>query len=218
MDPAADRRLHLAAELVDPVCIDRARRGSLGYRDLAGIAVDRGGGCINDRNNAPDTALGLAGFIENDDCAAQVYGMAAQPVFAAVFDRGYRCEIKTAVDTFERIADRLLPRYIGSYQLAAGRDVLRPPAEEIIQHSDRVAVGDQRLGKMRADKAGSPSDQISGHRSSLPGRVAEARRWFMSEGIVARVPFLPGHTAPLNATDPFKAEAMAHWTAAANAA
>ena len=168
VNPAADRRMHLAAELVDAVGIDRARRGLLGYRDLAGVAVDRRRGRINDWNAAPGAALGLADFVKNGDCAAQVYGMTAQPILAAGFDRGDRGEMKTAIDALQRVADCFLPRHVGPHQLDARGQVLGPPAEEIIQHPDRVTVRDQRLGQMRADKASPAGDQVSGHRSPCP--------------------------------------------------
>ena len=169
VNSTTDRSMHLAAKLIDPIRIDRVCRSLLGYRDLAGVAVDRRGGCVNDRNNAPGPALDIAGFVKNGDRAAQVYGMAAEPVFAAVFDRGYRGKMKTAVDALQRVTNRFLPRQIGPDQLDTGWQVLGPPAEEIIQHPNRVAIRDQRLRQMRADKAGSAGDQISGHPSPLHG-------------------------------------------------
>jgi hypothetical protein len=59
------------------------------------------------------------------------------------------------------------------------RDSLRAPRRQIVEYDDTVAIGEQRIGNMRADEAGASGDNRSecwhlGFASRAP---RTARRW-----------------------------------------
>src|SRR4051812_14756000 len=103
--------------------------------------------------------------------------MAEQPFLAAILDRSDRGEVKTAIDTVKRIPDGFLLRHIGPDQFdAGGWQILRSPAEEIIQNPDPMTVCDQRLCQVRADKTGSAGNQIACHCSETAPSFTQRSR------------------------------------------
>ena len=82
-----------------------------------------------------------------------------------------------SIDTVKRIPDGFLPHHIGPDQIDAGaRQVLRSPAEEIIQNPDPMTVCDQRLRQVRADKTGPAGNQIASHCSETAPSFTQRSR------------------------------------------
>ena len=85
--------------------------------------------------------------------------------------------MKTAIDAVQRISDCFLPRHIGPDQLdtGGGRFSARP-LKKLSSTLTAMAVCDQRLRQMRADKAGSAGNQIACHCSETAPSFTQRSR------------------------------------------
>ena len=124
------------------------------------IAVNGGRRRINHRNCPAARSPRL---VKNVDCAGLIDLVGAQRFEVALFDRGNRSEVETAVDTVERAPDNFGVGDIGFDEFDRANEVVAIAAREVVEDPHRVPVVKQRLDEVRTYKPGAAGHQITSH-------------------------------------------------------
>ena len=110
---------------------------------------------------------------------------------AQVVDRaGQRGEVEDRVDLavdVDVLGDVVLDELEA---LVAGEvaDVARVAGEQVVERDDRVPVGQQAVGEMRADESGAAGDQDARHSDALHHRSVDSRARRSRHGFTGRRP------------------------------
>ena len=77
------------------------------------------------------------------------------------------------VEPLDRLPELLRVEDVDAPKLGGGGDVLLPTGREVVDHEQRGAVGEERVGYVRADEPGASGDHDT---SRLPGHVRNTAR------------------------------------------
>ena len=140
----------LARELAHAVGRAGSGRGRLRCRDDRRPAVHAARRCEHDA-----TGTGIAGGGEHRERAVCVHPVGRERIGDRPRDRPERGEVEHDVDVGDRFGDR-----IGVVDRRHGEDggvgnVVTSTGREVVEHTHRVAVGDEPIDQVRTDEAGS---------------------------------------------------------------
>ena len=133
---AGDAGVQLAAELVGAVGGEGAAVGGFVDRDGLAVAIDGGGGGVDDRGSgAPER-------VENRDRAGQVGFMGAGPIVDTALHRGDGGEVEAAVHVLCRFRGGFRIGDVAFQEIDARGKVAQMARGQIVQHPHPVAARD----------------------------------------------------------------------------
>jgi hypothetical protein len=128
----------------------------LGARLAGLVAIGTAAAGVDDPANA-----GFAGRIQYVQRPGRTDLMSGEGVFNALGNRGQSCQVKDQCTTIDRPADKVLLQYAAGKEIEpAGEmiDIGSIAGGKIIQDADGMSAGQQGLGQVGTNEAGSSGD------------------------------------------------------------